>query len=83
MKVAQIMLNGDPIPWEQQVKHLGNTLQCNNSMSIDCTLKRGKFIGKVNFLVQEFHFADPKVKMKVIDIYASSFCGSSLWDLFS
>ena len=52
-------------------------------MSIDCTLKRGKFIGKVNSLVQEFHFADSKVKMKLIDIYASSFYGSSLWDLFS
>ena len=81
--VTPIMLNGDPLPWVQQVKHLGNILQCINSMSIDCTLKRGKFIGKVNSLVQEFHFADSKVKMKLIDIYASSFYGSSLWDLFS
>ena len=81
--VAPIMLNNDPLPWVQQVKHLGNILQCDNSMNIDCTIKRGKFIGKVNSLLQEFHFADSKVKMKLINIYASSFYGSSLWDVFS
>ena len=55
--VAPILLNGDPLPWVQQVKHLGNILQCDNSMKIDCAMKRGRFIGKVNSLLQEFHFA--------------------------
>ena len=26
-------------------------------MKIDCTVKRGRFIGKVKSLLQEFHFA--------------------------
>ena len=81
--IRPIMLNDDPLPWVQQVKHLGNILQCDNSMNIDCTIKRGRFIGKVNSLLQEFHFADSKVKMKLLGIFASSFYGSGLWDLFS
>ena len=76
--VSPILLNGDPLPWVQQVKHLGNVMQCDNSMKIDCTLKRGKFIGKVNSLLQEFYFADPKVKMRLMNIFASSFYGSGL-----
>ena len=81
--VSPILLNGDPLPWVQQVKHLGNVMQCDNSMKIDCTLKRGKFIGKVNSLLQEFYFADPKVKMRLMNIFAASFYGSGLWDLQS
>ena len=41
----------------QQVKHLGILLQSDNSMSVDIAQKRGKYIGKVNSLFQEFHFA--------------------------
>ena len=81
--IAPIRLNGDPLPWVQQVKHLGNILQCDNSMKIDCTLKRGRFIGKVHSLMQEFYFADSKIKMRLINIFASSFYGSGLWDLSS
>ena len=81
--VSPILLNGDPLPWVQQVKHLGNVMQCDNSMQIDCTLKRGKFIRRVNSLLQEFYFADPKVKMRLMNIFAASFYGSGLWDLQS
>ena len=52
-------------------------------MRADIALKRGKFIGKVNSLLQEFHFTDSSVMMKLINIYASSFYGSCLWDLMS
>ena len=77
--VAPILLNGNPLPWVPQVKHLGNVLQSDNSMKIDCSLKRGKFIGKVNSLLQEFHFAEPCVKMKLLNVFAASFYGSGLW----
>ena len=33
--------------------------------------------------MQEFHFASSHVKMKLINIFASSFYGSGLWNLFS
>ena len=45
--VSPIKLGGFPLPWVGQVKHLGSTLQSDNSMRIDMSLKRGKFIGKV------------------------------------
>ena len=81
--VAPIILNGDPLPWVSNVKHLGNVLESDNSMRTDCLAKRGAFIGKVNSLLQEFHYVDPQVMMKLLDIYVTAFYGSSLWDLYS
>ena len=62
---APLLLNGDPLPWVQQVKHLYNVLQRDNSMKVDCSVKRGKFIGKINSLMQEFSYTDPKVKINI------------------
>ena len=65
------------------MKHLGNTLQCDNSMDHDLNIKRAKFIGKMHSLGQEFHFCSPVVLMRIYNIYCCSFYGSSLYDLFS
>ena len=81
--VSPILLNSDPLPWVSDVKHLGNILQCENTMKKDVAMKRGKFIGKVNSLLQELHFADPSVLVKLIQIYCTSFYGSCLWDIYS
>ena len=83
MNVPSVMLNGDALPWVSHVKHLGNVLQSDNSMSMDVLQKRGKYIGKVNSLLQEFHFAKPVVLTKLINIYATSFYGSGTWYIFS
>ena len=64
--VAPIILNGDPLPWIDSVKHLGNILDYENSMKKDCILKRGNLIGKVNSLLQEFSYVNPSVMMKII-----------------
>ena len=34
-KFEPVLLNGNPLPWVSNVKHLGNTLQCKNTMSMD------------------------------------------------
>ena len=81
--VAPVLLNGDPLPWVEEVKHLGNILESDNSMARDITIKRAKLIGKLNSLSQEFHYVSPQVFMKIINIYAVSFHGSGLWDIFS
>ena len=78
-----IILDGHPLPWVQQVEHLGHTLQVDNSMKIDVNLKHGAFIGKVNSILQEFHYADSNVLMKLITAYSCSMYGSNSWDLFS
>lgn len=41
------------------------------------------FFSSVGSLWQEFGFGDPLLVMKVINIYATSFYGSSLWDFNS
>ena len=51
-------------------------------MSKDYDVKRGKFIGKVHSLAQEFYFAAPEVLMKILNIYTTSFYGSNLYHLF-
>ena len=76
-------LNGDELLWVDKIKHLGNVLESNNSMKRDIAVKRGKFIGKLNSLSQESYFASPEVFTRILNIYASSFYGSGLWDLFS
>ena len=81
--VSPILLNSDPLPWVSDVKHLGNILQSENSMKKDVALKRGKFIGKVNSILQELHFADPTILVKLLQVYCTSFYGSCLWDLYS
>ena len=81
--VAPVILNGDPLPWVSEVKHLGNILQSDNSMKRDILVKRGKFIGKINSLLQEFYFVKPEVFMKLLNVYCSSFYGSNLWNLYS
>lgn len=81
--IHPIILNGLPLPYVSEVKHLGNILQCNNSMSKDCALKRAQFISKVHSLNQEFHYADPCTVVKLYNIYALSFYGSNLWNLNS
>ena len=81
--VSPILLNGDPLPWVREVKHLGNILQCENNMKRDIAVKRGKFIGKVNSMLQELHFADPIVFVKLLKVYCTSFYGSNLWNIYS
>ena len=83
---AKITLKGVPLPWVDSWPHLGNQLNIKDlslpyksSMNEDCTMKRRKFIGKFNSLKQEFGFLDPELLYEIIDIYATSFYGSSLW----
>ena len=81
--ICPIMLNGLPLPFVDNIKHLGNILQTDNSMTKDCSIKRATFISKIHSLSQEFHFASPSTVMKLYNIYACSFHGSSGWDLYS
>ena len=53
------------------------------SMRDDMLAKRGKLIGKIHALLQEFHYADPALLMQILCIHVTAFYGSSLWDLYS
>ena len=82
-QVDKVTLNGKNLPWADYVKHLGNILETDNTFTKDCNLKRGGFIGKIHSLHQEFSFASSEVKMKIYEIYTTSFYGSCLWDFES
>ena len=49
-------------------------------MSKDVMQKRGKFIGKVNSLLQEFHFTEPSILTKLVNIHNTTFYGSGIWN---
>ena len=42
-----------------------------------------KSIGKIHSLNQEFSYVSPEIKMKLMNIYTTSFYGSSLYRLYS
>ena len=63
-----IILDGHILPWVKQLKHLGHTIQSDNSMSIDVVQKRGCFIAKMNSILQEFHFVGPDTLVRLMNI---------------
>ena len=86
----KILMGDTPLPWVDSWPHLGNELNCHDfayplkcSFKHDLLNKRNKFIGKFHDLWQEFRFANPLVVMNMINIYATSFYGSCLWDFRS
>ena len=81
-QLMRIELNGNILPWVKTVKHLGHTLQMDNSMKLDITYKKGSFIGRTNSLLQEFGNVSHKVLLKVLCSFATNLYGSNLWDLF-
>ena len=79
-----LVLCGTPLPWVEQLKHLGNHI--SNSMDgnyLDMKVKRASYIYKNNSLVQEFHFAHPLTKVQLNNIYNTHFTGSQLWKIGS
>ena len=82
--VEPLLLCGNPLPWVQNCKHLGNHLENKiDGMKKDVKIKRANYIDKNNDLLQEFHHCHPKTIFHVNKIYNTSFSGSPLWKLWS
>ena len=81
--LKNISLDGNTLPWVSTIKHLGHVLESDNSMKTDMIQKRGMFIGQVNSLLQEFHYASPEILVDLVHTYATCLYGSNLWDLQS
>ena len=81
---VKVCLNGNPLPWIDSAKYLGNKITSSiNGLHEDILIKRVKFIERNSELLQEFYFAHPELLCKLNKIYNSSFFGSVLWDLTS
>ncbi len=82
--LRNILLNGKTLPWVKYAKHLGCTItQDIQGLPKDIMEKRAQFINKSNELGQEFSYAHYRTKIKLNQIFNTSFYGSQLWDLFS
>ena len=61
-QLADVMLNGNVLPWKAKVNHLGYTLTRDCSSASDVMEKRAAFISRVYSLKQEFSFAETEIK---------------------
>ena len=71
------------ILWTDQYTHLGHILYRDGTSEKDITAKMFSFIGKYHSLCQVLNHKDPKVYIKLINIYFCDFYGSNLWNLCS
>ena len=78
---APVQLDGKDLPWVDHAEHLGHTLHQTVSMDMDCHKARAKFIGKTVETRENFYFAEPHQKLKMIQLLCCDGYGSMLWDL--
>ena len=81
--LPKLILCGNPLPWVDRLKHLGNTINGTiDGAQLDTKIKNAIYIQNNVSLNQEFYFAHPKSKVKLKSIYNSHYTGSQLWSLF-
>ena len=74
-----LKLNGQPVTWVREVKHLGNIVTSDLTDSRDCARKRTICIGSVNKLLGSYGKIQSNVVCKLFQTYCCSFYGSELW----
>ena len=77
-----IHLNNRALPWVEHAAHLGHELHTSGKQDFDCNMRRGAYIGETIELLNVFHYAYPMQKLAAVQIYACSFYGSNLIDLY-
>ena len=75
-------LNNCALPWVEHAAHLGHELHTSGKQDFDCNMRRGAYIGETIELLNVFHYAHPMQKLAAVQIYACSFYGSNLIDLY-
>ena len=81
--ISPLLLGNTPLPCVESWNHLGHTLNIDQSPAHDMLKRNNELVGKLLGLMQEFPEQDPKVMMKLIQVYLLSLYGSSLWDIYS
>ena len=76
---CQLKLNGQPVTWVREVKHLGNIVTSDLTDARDCARKRSIVIGSVNKLLGSHGKIQSNVLCKLFQIYCCSFYGSEVW----
>jgi hypothetical protein len=82
--LSKMHLGDHELPWVDRIVHLGNTLTNQvNIVASDMNIKLGRYVGRNIELNQEFYFASHETKIRINNIYNSSWYSSVIWDLFS
>lgn len=79
----KLLLDGCPIKWKDQVKHLGNIVNNTLTDENDCSLKISSFNGSVNKLLGNYGGLQTHVLVKLFNSYCCSFYGSQMWTMNS
>ena len=81
--LSNVRLNGDPLPWKDEVNHLGTTLTSKCSLGSDVMQKRAAFIQTCHNLNQEFCFATEDTKLRMLRLYNTALYRSNNWSFNS
>jgi hypothetical protein len=81
--LPEIMLNNCRLEWHSAAKHLGNTINTDNSDYDDVKRKRSEFIAKANAVTIHFKHAAIEAKRMVFVSKCCALYGSQLWSLDS
>ena len=79
---ASLKLYGVDLPWVTSAVHLGHELHQLGSMEHDAKIRRAIFIQNSTDIREMFEFAHPAQVLQAVNVYASHFYGSMLWNLY-
>ena len=81
--LPKLQLCGHSLPWVDRILHLGNCLTEDvHIVHDDMNIKKARYIAKTIEINQEFYFSAAETRLKINDIYNSSWFGSVVWNLF-
>ena len=71
------------LSWVNKITHLGVTITNeSNALETDMRIKKARYVARNIELNQEFYFSASETKLKINEIYNSSWFGSTLYNLF-
>ena len=79
----RVYLNGHPLEWSIEAKHLGNIISWNLSEEAEIKYKTNDFIGRCNSLVANFKCIDRSTASNIFRSQCCHFYGCQSWALKS
>ena len=78
-----IELCGSQLPWVDKIVHLGMTVTNKSDIiESDMNIKKACYVSRNIELNQEFHFTTSETKIKINELYNSSWFGSVMYKLY-
>ena len=82
-ELLSIILDGNGLPWVDQINHLGNIITNGRCpISTDIESKKARYVARNCEITQEIYYASPEMRMKINDIFNQSWYRSGLWNFF-